>query len=76
MRGATQMTAEELEKKAEEMACFLAKCGGCGYVEYEESGFTEEFPDLIRELIVRYRTARIMVNNYKKALEALEHAGK
>lgn len=68
------MTPEELEKKAEEMANLLESCGEYSYIEYEKTDFTESFPDLIRELIVRYRTARIMANNYKKALEALDHA--
>lgn len=31
---------------------------------------------LMRELFIRYKTARITANNYKKALEALENAGK
>lgn len=32
--------------------------------------------EFVRELNVRYKTVKIQANNYKKALEALDHASK
>ena len=55
-------TPEELEVKAQ---CIAAMLGVRG--DHEEA-------ETISELVVRYRASRIAANNYKKALEALEHA--
>lgn len=56
------MTAEELENEALDVADRL-----------EENGDDRE-AEIVRQLIVRYRAALITANNYKKALEALDHA--
>lgn len=32
--------------------------------------------EAVKELLTRYKTVKIMANNYKKALEALDHATK
>lgn len=56
------MTAEELERIALGIADGLE----------EEHG--EDPAEVIRELVVRYRAARIKANNFEKALEAMEHA--
>lgn len=56
-------TPEELEQEALDTADLLGE-NGYGYSS-----------DIIRELIVRYRAARITANNYRKALEAVEHGG-
>lgn len=58
------MTPEELEIKCHEVVAYLRNIGDNVYAEY------------IAQLIVRYKAANIKANNYKKALEALEHAGK
>ena len=55
------MTAEELEQAAFDVGDLL-----------EENGAARE-AEIVRQLIVRYRAARITANNYKKALEAVEH---
>lgn len=56
------MTVNELELAAEEVIAFLRKIDQSDYA------------DIVRQLEVRYKAARITVNNYKKALEALENA--
>lgn len=56
------MTADELENEALDAADRL-----------EENGDDRE-AEIVRQLIVRYRAARITANNYKKALEAVEKA--
>lgn len=58
------MIADELELVAEEVIAFLRKID------------QPEYADIVRQLEVRYKVARITANNYKKALEALENAGK
>lgn len=58
------MTVEELELAAEEVIAFLRKIG------------QPDYADIVRQLAVRYKAARITVNNYSKALEALENANK
>lgn len=55
-------TPEELEANAMVVVALLE-----GRREHQDA-------ETIRELIVRYRAARITANNYKKALEALEKA--
>ena len=55
-------TSEELEKEALDVANTVEAAGD------------DDVAEIIRELTVRYRAARITANNYKKALEALEHA--
>ena len=57
------MTAEELEIKCHEIVAYLRNIGDDVYAEY------------IAQLIVRYKASRITANNYKKALEALDHVG-
>ena len=57
------MTPEDLENEALDAADRL-----------EENGDDRE-AEIVRQLIVRYRAARITANNYKKALEAVEHGG-
>lgn len=57
------MTANELEIAAQERIDYLKN-------EKREFGTAEIF----NELLVRYKAARIQANNYRKALEALEHA--
>lgn len=42
--------------------------------EMENFSLSKESVDIVRELLVRYRTRGIVANNYKKALEALDHA--
>ena len=44
--------------------------------EMEYFSVSQASVDTIRELLVRYRTRGIVANNYKKALEALDHASK
>ena len=56
------MTAEELELAAEEVIAFLRKID------------QPDYADIVRQMEVRYKTARITVNNYGKALEALKNA--
>ena len=56
-------TPEELEQEAFDVGDLL-----------EENGDDRE-AEIVRQLIVRYRAARITANNYRKALEALEHGG-
>lgn len=58
------MTPEELERKYHEVVAYLRNIGYDAYAEY------------VAQLIVRYKTANIKANNYKKALEALDHASK
>lgn len=58
------MTVDELELVAEEVIAFLRKID------------QPEYADIVRQMEVRYKAARITVNNYKKALEALENANK
>lgn len=58
------MIVEELELVAEEVIAFLRKID------------QPEYADVVRQLEVRYKAARITANNYKKALEALENANK
>lgn len=58
------MTPEELEIKCHEVVAYLRNIGDNVYAEY------------IAQLIVRYKAANIKANNYQKALEALDHAGK
>lgn len=60
----TKMTAEELEVKATEAMCYLEATG------------LKEYSETVNQLLVRYKAARITANNYKKALEALDHASK
>ena len=55
------MTPEDLESEALDAADRL-----------EENGDDRE-AEIVRQLIVRYRAARITANNYKKALEAIDH---
>lgn len=62
MRGVTLMTAEEFEIVARDAVKTL-----------NEEGMTY-FGDILNECLVRYKAAHITANNYKKALEALEHA--
>ena len=57
------MTVEELELAAEEVIAFLRKVD------------QPDYADIVRQMEVRYKAARITVNNYGKALEALENAG-
>ena len=58
------MTVEELELAAEEVIAFLRKID------------QPDYADIVRQLEVRYKVARITTDNYRKALEALENAGK
>ena len=58
------MTAEELNMNAIEVAEFLDHIDQPVYAEY------------VRRLNIAYKTQCIVANNCKKALEALDHAGK
>ena len=55
------MTPEDLENEALDAADLL------------EANDEDHAAEIIRQLIVRYRAARITANNYKKALEAIDH---
>lgn len=56
------MTSDELELAALDISDKL------------EADGDDDLADTIRQLVVRYRTALITANNYKKALEAMDHA--
>ena len=55
-------TSEELELEIEDVIRKM------DYFELKQSA------EVVRELLVRYKAALITANNYKKALEALDHA--
>ena len=42
--------------------------------EMDYFNLSQESIETVEELLVRYKTVKIMANNYKKALEALDHA--
>ena len=65
MRGATQMIADEFECRVKD-----------AIREMDYFSVSQKSVDTVRELLVRYRTAKIQANNYQKALEALDHAQK
>lgn len=65
MRGAIRMIADKFECRVED-----------AIREMDYFNVSQNSVDTVRELLVRYRTVKIQANNYKKALEALEHAGK
>lgn len=56
------MTSDELELAALDISDKL------------EADGDDDLADTIRQLVVRYRAALITANNYKKALEAMDHA--
>ena len=58
------MTVNELELAAEEVIAFLRKID------------QPDYADIVRQLEVRYKAARITTTNYRKALGALENANK
>ena len=55
-------TPEELEREALDVSDLL------------EANDEDHAAEVVRQMIVRYRAMRINANNYRKALEALEHA--
>ena len=65
MWGATQMIADEFECRVED-----------AIREMDYFSVSQDSVETVRELLVRYRTVKIQANNYKKALEALDHASK
>ena len=56
------MTSDELELAALDISDKL------------EADGDDDLAEIIRQLVVRYRAALITANNYKKALEAMDHA--
>lgn len=59
------MVADEFECKVED-----------AIREMDYFSVSQDSVETVRELLVRYRTAKIQANNYKKALEALDRVQK